>query len=162
MSKRMIASILLSTIGLVSGSGFASAETVGRFECNIVGAIGLEPIGDHEGHLLRSYDFVCEGVDGPFKGGVLTGLSVSEIDGPQVTFHLLDGVYRTAGGLAVGQTLEATGRTVMQEGAPVRATNSGKLIFKFASGKLATLSGKTFNFAAKPVGFNRVELDIGD
>ena len=41
---------------------------------------------------------------------------------------------------------------MMQEGKPARATNSGK------TGKLADLSGKTFNLTAKPVGFIRFRL----
>ena len=71
-------------------------------------------------------------------------------------------VHRTAGGLAVGQALDGTGSTVMEEGKPARATVSGKMIFKFASGKLAALSGKTFKWAVKPIGFNRFELEYGD
>ena len=162
MSKRIIASILFSAIGLIGASGLASAETIGRYECNAIGTIGLEPIGDRDGHLLRSFDYSCVGVDGLFKGAVLTGYSVSEVDGPRVTFHLAGGVHRTAGGLAVGQTLEGTGSSVMQEGKAARATASGKMIFEFASGTLAALSGKTFKWAVKPIGFNRFEQEYGD
>ena len=50
MSKRLIASILVSAFGLIGTSGFALADTIGRYECNIIGAIGLEPIGDRDGH----------------------------------------------------------------------------------------------------------------
>lgn len=162
MSKRLVASILFSAFGLIGTSGFALADTIVRYECNIIGAIGLEPIGDRDGHLLRSYDYSCVGVDGLLKGGVYTAISVSEMDGPKVTFHLGAGVHRTAGGLAVGQSLEGTGSTVMQEGKPARATASGTMIFKFASGTLAVLSGKTFKWAAKPIGFNRFELEFAD
>jgi hypothetical protein len=161
MSKRLIAGILCSAIGLIGASGFAFADSIGGLECNIIGPIGLDPIGDRDGHLLRSYDYSCVGVDGLFKGAVSTGLSVSEMDGPQVTFLLGAGVVRTAGGLAVGQMLDGTGATVMQEGRPARATLSGKVMFKFASGTLAALSGKTVKSTAKPIGFNRFELEYG-
>ena len=50
MSKRLIASILYSAIGLIGASGFAFADSIGRLECNIVGPVGLEPIGDRDGH----------------------------------------------------------------------------------------------------------------
>jgi hypothetical protein len=162
MSKRLIASILLSTIGLISTNESASAETIGRLECNILGAVGLEPIGDRDGHLLRSYDYSCVGVDGLFKGGVSTGISVSEVDGPKVTFLLGAAVYRTTGGTAVGQMLDATGSSVMQEGRPTRGTASGKIMFKFASGTMAAISGKTVNYTGKPIGFNRFELEYRD
>ncbi len=129
---------------------------------NIMSAIGLEPIGDRDGHLLRSVDYSCVGVDGLLKGGVYTAISASEVDGLQVTFHLAGGVHRTAEGLAVVQSLEGTGSTVMQEGRPARFPASGKLIFKLASGTLAALSGKTFKWATKPIGFNRFDMEFGD
>jgi hypothetical protein len=162
MSKRVIASILLSTIGLIGAIGFAHADSIGRYECNIVGPIALEPIGDRDGHLLRSLEYSCVGADGIFKGAVQTAVSVSEIDGSRVTFHLVGGVHRIVGGLAVGEALEGTGSAVVQEGSPSRATASGSMIFKFASGKLAALSGKTFKWVVKPTGFDRFELDYMD
>jgi hypothetical protein len=161
MSKRLIACIFFSAFGLIGTTGFAVANSIGRYECNIVGPIGMEPIGDRDGHLLRSFDYSCMGVDGLFKGAVLTAVSVSEVDGSQVTYHLAGGVHRSAGGLAVGQALDGTGSTVMQEG-KTRATASGKAIFKFASGTLAALSGKTFKWAVTPIGFNRFELEYRD
>jgi hypothetical protein len=161
MRKFLIASILASAFGLVGASGLAHADSLGRYECNIIGPIGLDPIGDRDGHLLRSYDYSCAGIDGIFKGAVLTGVSVGEMDGSRMTFHLAGGVHRVAGGLAVGETLEGTGSTVTQEG-PARVTASGTMIFKFASGKLAALSGKTFKWTAKPIGFNRYEMEYGD
>ena len=162
MRKFLIAGILASAFGLIGAGGSAHADSIGRYECNIVGAVGLEPIGDRTGHLLRSYDYSCAGVDGVFKGAVFTALTVSEIDGSQVTFHMTGGVHRIAGGLAVGQLLDGTGSTVVQEGSPTRATASGHMIFKFATGKLAALSGKTLKWAAKPIGYNRFELEYGD
>jgi hypothetical protein len=162
MRKPLIAGILASIVGLVGISGSAYADSIGRYECNIIGAIGLEPIGDHDGHLLRSFDYSCAGVEGIFKGALLSAVSVSEVDGSRVTFHLVGGVHRIAGGLAVGETLEGTGSSVAQEGGRARTASTGTMIFKFASGKLAPLSGKTFKWAAKPVGFNRFELEYED
>jgi hypothetical protein len=161
MSMRLIVSILFSAFGLIGTSGLALGDTIGRYECNIIGPQGLEPIGDRNGHLLRSFDFSCVGVDGLLKGAVYTAISVSEVDGPQATFHFAGGIHRTAGGLAVGQMLEGAGSTVMQEG-KARFPSSGKMIFKFASGTLAALSGKTFKWATKPIGFNRFEMEFGD
>ncbi len=162
MTKRVIASILLSTIGLIGTAGVSAADVIGRTECSIIGPIGLEPIGDRDGHLLRSYDYSCVGTDGLFKGGVSTGVSISEMDGPKVTFLLTGAVHRAAGGLAVGETLEGSGSTVIQDGKPARATASGTVIFKFASGTLASLSGKTVKWVAKPVGFNRFDMEYRD
>ena len=160
--RKVLVAIMASAVGLAGASGFAQADSIGRYECNIIGSIGLEPIGDRNGHVLRSYDFSCAGVDGIFKGAVTTSVTVSEIDGSQVTFHFAGGVHRMAGGLAVGETLEGTGSTVVQEGNPARATASGRMIFKFASGKLASLSGKTFKWTARPIGYNRFDMEYAD
>ena len=162
MRNSLIAGLLASVVGLAAAGGLAHADSIGRYECNIIGPIGLEPIGDRNGHLLRTFDYSCAGADGIFKGALLTAVSVSEIDGSQVTFHLVGGVHRMAGGLAVGETLEGTGSSVTQEGNATRATASGRVIFKFASGKLAPLSGKTFKWVVKPIGYNRFDLEYED
>lgn len=162
MRKVLIASILASAFGLIGASGFAHADPLGRYECNIIGPISLEPIGDRAGHLLRSYDYSCAGVDGIVKGAVFSAYSISEIDGSQVTFHAAGGIHRIGGGLAVSQSLDGTGSTVMQEESAVRAIASGHMIFKLASGKLAGLSGKSFNWAVKPLGYNRFDLEYSD
>ena len=148
MNMRLVAGILLPAFGLIGVTAPALAGTLGKFECNIVGAIGLEPIGDRD--------------DGVFKGAVSTGVSVSEMDGPKVKFLLGTAVHRIAGGLAAGQMLEATGSAVMQEGKPARGTASGNAIIKFASGTLAALSGKTIKYTSKPTGFNQFELEYSD
>jgi hypothetical protein len=161
VSKRFVASILVSALGLIGTSGMAQADSIGRYECNIIGPVGLEPIGDHDGHVLRSYDFSCEGVDGLFKGAVYTAISVSELDGSKASFHLGGGIHRAPAGLAVGQMLEGSGSTTMLDGRP-RATASGTMMVRFASGTLASLSGKTLKWAAKPAGFNRFDMEFAD
>ena len=54
MDKRIIITALCSTLGLVNAIGFAQAETIGRLECNVVGPVSQEPIGDRSGHRLVS------------------------------------------------------------------------------------------------------------
>ena len=46
MSKRFIATFLCSALGLIGASGFALAETIGRYECSTIGTASQEPIGD--------------------------------------------------------------------------------------------------------------------
>jgi hypothetical protein len=50
----------------------------------------------------------------------------------------------------------------MKDGKPAGSEASGKTVFKFASGTLAALSGRTVNFTTKPVGLGRFELDFKD
>ena len=106
MIKRTILTAACSILGLVSASGSATAETIGRLECSVVGVTSQEPIGDREGHRLTNVQFACFGADGPLKGAVYTGSSTQEWDGPQSTFLAAGGIYRVPGGLAVSQAIE--------------------------------------------------------
>ena len=62
MSKRLIATFLFSALGLVGSTGLAYSETVGRYECNVVGTANPEPLGDRGGHSLAGIQFSCLGV----------------------------------------------------------------------------------------------------
>lgn len=63
------------------------------------------------------------------------------------------------GGLAVSQAIEGTSSVVMKDGKPVGNESSGKTRFRFASGTLAALAGKTVRFEAKPTGVGRFSLE---
>ncbi|MGZ5876344.1 MAG: hypothetical protein ACXWKP_30125 [Bradyrhizobium sp.] len=162
MTKRLIATFVCSALGLIGASGIARSETIGRYECNIVGTANPEPIGDRGGHGLVSYQFSCVGVDGLLKDAVYSATHVSEWDGPQGTFLLAGGIHRSAGGFAVTQMSEGTGSIIMKDGKPVGSTGSGKAVFKLASGTLAALSGKPVKFTSKSTGLNRFELEFAD
>ena len=162
MCKRLIAAFFCSALGLIGASGFALAETIGRYECNTFGTASQEPIGDRNGHQLSAVQFSCLGVDGVLKGAVYTATSITEWDGPRGTYLLTGGVHRAPGGLAVTQTLEGTGSILLKDGKPVGWENSGKSIFKFASGTLAALAGKTVKFTSKGKGLNRFDIEFTD
>jgi hypothetical protein len=160
MNKHVLVTVVCSALGLISASGFALAETVGRYECNVVGAVGQEPIGDKDGHRLASVQYVCFGVDGLLKGAVYTGASISEWDGSKGTYLSAGGIHRVAGGLAVTQLTEGTGSVVMKDGKPAGNESSGKGLFKFTSGTLAALSGKAVRFETKPTGVGRFSIEF--
>jgi hypothetical protein len=162
MCKRLTATFVYSALSLIAAIGFARADTIGRYQCAIIGAIAQEPIGDRDGHVLLSFEYSCLGVDGLLKEAVSTAVSVSEWDGPKGTYLASLGLHRAPGGFAVGQLLEGTGSVVMKDGKPVGAEASGKTVFKFASGTLAALSGRTVNFTTKPAGLGRFELEFKD
>lgn len=162
MGKRAIAIFVFSALSLIGANGFAFAETIGRYECNVVGTISPEPIGDRAEHSVVSYEFSCFGVAGLLKGAVYSAIHVSEWDGSQGTFLLVGGIHRSAGGFAVTQMSEGTGSVVMKDGKRVSSTSSGKATFRLASGTLAALSGKTVNFTSKSTGLNRFELEFAD
>lgn len=159
MDKRFIVTVVCSTLGLISANGFAQAETVGRYECSVVGAPSPQPIGDRDGHGLASVQYSCFGVEGLLKGAVFTGSSISEWDGPQGTYLSGGGIHRASGGLAVSQLTEGKGSVVMKDGKPAGANVSGKGVFKFASGTLAALSEKAVKFESQPIGVGRFSLE---
>jgi hypothetical protein len=160
MDRRIIAMVVCMTLGLVSASGFARAETIGRLECNIVGALSQEPIGDRDGHRLVSGQYSCFGVEGLLKGALYTSATTSEWDGSQGTYFTGGGTFRVPGGLAVTQLNQGQGSAVMKDGTPVGTEVSGTGQVKFASGALAELAGKALRFEAKPAGFNRFSLEF--
>ena len=162
MDKRIIVTAVCSMLGLINASGFALAETVGRYECSVVGAVSQEPIGDKDGHRITGVQYSCSGVEGPVKGAVYTGSSTSEWDGPQGTYLSGGGTVRAAGGLAVTQITEGKGSAVMKDGKPAGSESSGKALFKFASGTLAALSGKMVRWETKPMGFGLFSIELTD
>jgi hypothetical protein len=139
MSKRFIITFVCSALSLIGATAIAHSDTIGRYECNIVGTGNPEPIGNRSGRGLMSCQFSCFGVDGLLKGAVYSAIHVSEWDGPRGTFLLAGGVHRSVGGFAVTQMLEGTGSVITRDGRPVSSTGSGKALFKFASGTLAAL-----------------------
>ncbi len=166
MSNRFIATCVCSALSLIGASGFALGETFGRYECSVIGAVGKEPIAGQSGHLLVSLEYSCDGVDGLMKGDVHTASSASEWTGPKGTFLRGGGVHRAPEGLAVSVITEGTAWVVKsgdtEYGGRAGTESAGKAIFKFASGSLAALSGKTFKFATKPMAPNRFVMEFTD
>jgi hypothetical protein len=147
MDKRIIATVVYAALGLAGTSGFALAETIGRLECNIVGAPNQEPIGDRDGHRLVTAQYSCVGVEGLLKGALYTSSTISEWDGSKGSYFTGGGIFRLPGGLAVTQLKEGAGSPVMTDGKFAGNEVSGKGQIRFASGALAELAGKTVKFA---------------
>jgi hypothetical protein len=158
MSKRLIAIFICSLLGLIGASGSAFAGMIGRYECSIIGLPMQDPVGDRPGHMLVTVQYSCFGVDGLLKGTVHTVSSVSEWDGPQGTFLIGGGTQRAPGGLAVTQITDGTAWVIKPSGTESKGTG----IFKFASGTLAALSGKSFKFTTKSTGDLRFDLEYAD
>jgi hypothetical protein len=162
MSSRLFAVITLTTIGLMSSTGFVSADPLGRYECNIVGNGNPEPVGDRAGHALVNMQYVCRGVEGLVKGAVFSANGVTEWDGPKGTFLLAGGTHRVAGGFAVTSLIQGTALVIMKDDKPVGMTSAGTASVKFATGALSALAGKTYKFATQGTGFNQFEMLMED
>lgn len=160
MGKRFVVTVVCSALCLISESGVALPESVGRWECSVVGTVSQEPIGDRDGHRLVSFEYSCSGVEGLLKNTVYTASGISEWDGPQGKYLSAGGIVRAPGGLAVTQVTEAIGSLVMKDGKPAGTETSGKAQFTFASGTLAALSGKPVKFESKPIGAGRFGIEV--
>src|SRR5215470_17203840 len=106
MCKRVVTAAFCCATTLFITSGFAIADTIGRYECSVVGNTAQEPVGDRAGHSLVSFLYSCFGVDGLLKDAVVTAIHVSEWDGVKGTQLAAAGVHRAPGGEAVGQLVE--------------------------------------------------------
>ncbi|MGC2776272.1 MAG: hypothetical protein WA418_11645 [Bradyrhizobium sp.] len=160
MSHRICAAGL--ALGLVAGLGAARADTIARYDCTIVGTMGLEPIGDRPGHMLVSFQYSCVGTDGLMKGAIYTANVASEWENQKGTYLYGAGIHRMTDGYAVAVLAEGTGSVVMKNGTPAISEATGKVVFKLASGNFAALAGRTANFSAKLVGPGHLIYELTD
>lgn len=142
-------------------SGGALADTIGRYDCNIV-ATAREPVGDRNEHDIVSFQYTCRGVDGLIKDAIVTAVSVVECDNEKGTYLASFGLHRSPAGFAAEQLLEGIGYIVMEGDKAVGVESYGKTSFKFASGTLADLPEKTVKFTATPTGLGRFKLEFTD
>ncbi|MGV7213443.1 hypothetical protein [Bradyrhizobium sp. UFLA05-112] len=161
MKELFSAIVVLFIFGLLEVKRCALADTIRRYDCTIDGT-DREPIGDRIEHVVVSLQYTCRVEDGPLKDAGITAISVSEWDSEKGRYLASLDVHRALEGFAVGQLLEASGSSVMQDKRAAGIAASGKTVFKFASGSLAALLGKTVKFTTKPVGSRRFELEFTD
>ncbi|TGN73510.1 MULTISPECIES: hypothetical protein [Bradyrhizobium] len=161
MKQLSLCMVLCVVCGLLWLNEIARADATRRYECTIDGT-DREPSGDRNGRTIVSFQYTCRVSDGLLKDGGITGLSVSEWDSEKGRYLGSIDVYRALDGIAVGQLLEATGSSVTENNRAIGMATSGKMVFKFASGSLAALSGRTLNFTIKPVSSRQFEMEFAD
>ena len=157
--------VIVMAFGAAASLATASpvhAELIGRYECNIVGTLGQEPIGDRPGHMLVSFQYSCYGVDGLLKGALYTASVASEWENQKGVYLYGAGIHRMTDGLAVIQLADGTGTVAMQNGTPAMSQANGKVVFKLASGSLASLAGKTVDFTARLTGPGHFIYEMND
>jgi hypothetical protein len=162
MRKAVIVMALGAAASLAAAAGPVHAELIGRYECNIVGTLGQEPIGDRPGHMLVSFQYSCYGVDGLLKGALYTASVASEWENQKGVYLYGAGIHRMTDGLAVIQLVDGTGSVVMQDGTPAISQAKGKVVFKLASGSLTPLAGKTVDFTARLTGPGHFIYEMND
>jgi hypothetical protein len=135
------------------------AETISRFDCNIVGNNSREALGD-TGHALITAQYSCRGIDGLFKDAVYSGSTISEDDGAGAKYLAGMSTYRFPGGLAVGKLTEGSMAYTMKDGKPIGWSGSGKAVLIIATGAASGLAGKTILWTTKGTGLNRYAFEI--
>ncbi|WP_246739336.1 hypothetical protein [Bradyrhizobium aeschynomenes] len=149
-------------VGMGLCLGTASADTIARYDCTIVGTMGLEPIGDRPGHMLVSFQYSCIGTDGLMKGATYTANVASEWENQKGRYLYGAGIHRSTDGYAVAVLSEGTGSVVMKDGTPAISEATGKVVFRLASGRFAELAGRTVNFTARLVGPGHLVYELAD
>jgi len=162
MRYRVISTLVGSLLVAIATVSFASADTIGRYECATVGLPTQEPIGDRADHNLVTVEYSCVGIDGVLKGAVYTASNTVEWDGNKGTFLIGGGVHRIPGGRAVLQMIEGTASIVVKDGKPVGTATSGKGLIKFASGPYAALAGRAIRFTTVPLNPIRFTVEFTD
>lgn len=151
---------VLTTTCLLAGP--ASADSLGRYDCTVTGSNNQEPIGDRPDHVLVNFSFACVGVSGVLKGAVYTGNTVSEWEGDKGKYLYVTGIHRAPGSLAVTLIDNGSGMLEMKDGKLAGSSSTGKGVFKYATGVLKPLSGKTFTFASRATAYHRFSLELND
>ncbi len=161
MKQPFFTIVLCSAFGLLGLTGGALADSIRRYDCTIDGT-DREAIGDRNGHIIVSLQYTCHIADGLLKDAGITAISVSEWDSEKGRYLASLDVHRALEGYAVGQLLDGDGASVMEDNRAAGIAAAGKTVFKFASGSLAALSGKTVKFTTKSVGSRRFEMEFAD
>ncbi|UPJ79413.1 hypothetical protein IVB16_32620 [Bradyrhizobium sp. 183] len=161
MKQLSLCMILYVVCGLLGLNEIALADSTRRYGC-IIDGTDREPTGDRNGRTIVSLQYTCRVADGLLKDAGITGLSVSQWDSEKGRYLASIDIYRALHGIAVGEVLEGTGSSVTEDNRAVGIAASGKMVFKFASGSLSALSGRTVKFTTKPVSSRQFEMEFTD
>ena len=127
--------------------------------CQGVGASQPEPVGDKEGHSISVGQNSCYAESGPQIGGVLTGTSIWEWNGPNGVELSINGVIRKPGAAMVYQDAEGKNILTMTDGKVTGWTASGHGVNVLATGDWASMNGKPYEWTAKPTGPGQFRLE---
>ncbi len=160
MTKRGISIVFCSALAVIVTAQMARADSIARYECNVVNFATQEPIGDRPDHTLSLLEYSCVAVDGVLKGALYTGSNTVEWDGPKGRIIVGGGIHRLPGGRAITQLSEGVASIVMKDGKFAGNDASGKGVIKYAGGSFAALDGKQVKFTSTPVSPIRFILEM--
>jgi hypothetical protein len=127
-------------------------ENTNTYTCQDIGVAAPEPLGDREGHTITIDQQSCHVDSGPMSGGILTGRTIWEWNGPNAVLVSGNGVIRKPGATVVYVQTEGKLALTMADGKVTGFTASGKGPWAIATGSAASLAGKSATWTAKPAG----------
>ena len=156
-----VCGIATAAIALAATAPSAAAQgNTFTLACQSIGSGALEPLGDREGHSLLVGEYSCRADSGPLSGGVWTATDIWEFNGTNAVLVTGYGVIRKPGATAVYQDTEGRLALTMTDGKVTGLTISGRGHWPLATGGSASLTGKSYTFAAKSAGPGRFAVEI--
>jgi hypothetical protein len=90
---------------------------------------------------------------------MLSGTYYTEWDGTKAILHGHISIMRKPGATAIYSTTEANISLIMVDGKATGATGSGRGTYLLTTGTASALTGKSYTYVSKPLGFNQVMLE---
>ncbi len=126
-------------------------ENTTVWTCQDVGVGPPEPLGDREGHSISVGRYTCRTESGPMGGGVATGTSIYEWDGPKGVELANSGVARKPGATVAWKGTEGKITLTMTDGKVTGWTGSGRGAHVLGTGGWASMAGKSYTWTVKSV-----------
>jgi hypothetical protein len=155
-----VCGVATAAIGLVAfAPGAIAQDNTYTLNCQDVGPIALEPLGDREGHSVEVAHYSCRQDSGPMAGGVSTGTIILDWDKTGATVVSGNGIIRKPGSTLVYQESGGKLLLLMADGKITGWTSEGRGSFPMAIGDAALLSGKSYSYTGKATGPGQFQIN---
>lgn len=151
----ILAAVAFATFGPEAGA----QETLTRYICQGVGAGAPETLGDRDHHLISTDQISCRVASGPMSGGVLTGTTIWEWNGPNAVLISGNGIVRKEGATVVYVQTEGKVAVTYADGKMTGFTASGKGRIAVATGAAASEAGKVTTWTVAPTGLRQMTVE---
>jgi hypothetical protein len=150
-----LASIVFAAFGPEAGA----QETSTRYICQAIGAGAPEALGDRDHHLISIDQTSCRVASGPMSGGILTGMTIWEWNGPNAVLVSGNGIVRKGDATVVYVQTEGKVAVTYADGKMTGFTASGKGRIAVATGDAASEAGKVTTWTVAPTGPRQMTVE---
>lgn len=151
--------ILAAIVFLAFGPEAGAQETSTKYICQAVGAGAPEALSDRDHHLISTDQTSCRVDSGPMSGGVLTGMTIWEWNGPNAVLISGNGIVRKGNATVVYVQTEGKIAVTYADGKMTGFTASGKGRIAVATGDAASEAGKVTNWTVAPTGPRQMTVE---